>query len=88
LVDYSACPTEGCRRGLASIGKVKLLNITVSDQMAEQIEARAAERSETIQDYIAWLIRRDIDPERAAVRRFVDEVFERDGEWLERWERL
>lgn len=56
--------------------------------MLEQIKARAAERSLTVQDYVTSLITRDIDAERAAVARFIDEVLERDGEWLERLESL
>ncbi|MET7335227.1 hypothetical protein [Nonomuraea sp. NPDC005650] len=67
---------------------MKQLNIRVPDQMLEQIKARAAERSLTVQDYVTSLITRDIDAERAAVARFIDEVLERDGEWLERLESL
>ncbi|AQZ65059.1 hypothetical protein BKM31_29655 [[Actinomadura] parvosata subsp. kistnae] len=67
---------------------MKQLNIRVPDQMLEEIKARAADRSQTVQDYITSLISRDIDAERAAARQFIGEVLERDGEWLERWERL
>ncbi|WP_405139450.1 hypothetical protein OG589_23165 [Sphaerisporangium sp. NBC_01403] len=62
------------------------MNIRVPDQMLDQIRARAADRRQTVQDYVASLINRGIDTERAAASAFIAEVLERDGLWLDELE--
>ncbi|MFG1874099.1 hypothetical protein ACGFIV_04595 [Sphaerisporangium sp. NPDC049003] len=62
------------------------MNIRVPDQMLDQIRARAADRKQTVQDYVTSLISRDIDTERNAARAFIAEVLERDGHWLDELE--
>lgn len=54
--------------------------------MLDQIRARAADRRQTVQDYVASLINRGIDTERAAASAFIAEVLERDGLWLDELE--
>ncbi len=65
---------------------MKQLNIRVPDAMLDQIRARAADRRQTVQDYVTSLINRDIDTERAAASAFIAEVLERDGLWLDELE--
>lgn len=63
------------------------MNIRVPDAMFDEIKIRAAERGQSVQDYVTSLIGRDIDAERTAARRFIAEVLDRDGHWLEELER-
>ena len=58
------------------------MNIRVPDEMLGQIKSRAADRSQSVQDYVTSLISRDIDTERAAASQFIAEVLLRDGAWL------
>ncbi|GAB3967929.1 hypothetical protein GCM10029978_036360 [Actinoallomurus acanthiterrae] len=65
---------------------MKQLNIRVPDAVFDEVKVRAAEHGQSVQDYVTSLISRDIETERAAAARFVAEVLERDGHWLDELE--
>ncbi|GII75895.1 hypothetical protein Sru01_08770 [Sphaerisporangium rufum] len=62
------------------------MNIRVPETVLERMKIRAAERRQTVQDYVTTLIVCDLDAERAAAASFVAGVLERDGAWLDELE--